>query len=95
MPLPVEDSIAPAAIERALMIYEWLSERDRAALVQARKALTERIYAMVSAGEVDGQRLIVGGLTYLKTRERESRIVPPHAPRSHARTVRRRGVRGL
>jgi hypothetical protein len=78
MPTPVEDFVAPAAIERALMIYEWLRERDRATLVQARKALTERIYAMVTAGEVDDIRLIVGGLTYLKERER-SRYRGTHA----------------
>jgi len=88
MPIPVEESIAPAAIERALMIYEWLKDRDHATLVQARKALTERIYAMVTAGELDNARLVVGALTYLKDRERSR----SHGP--HAREARKRIVAG-
>lgn len=60
------------------MIYEWLKDRDRATLVQARKALTERIYAMIAAGEIDDVRLIVGGLTYLKDRDRSRNRTAPH-----------------
>ena len=77
MPIPVEDSRAAAAIERALEIYESLCERDHETLVQARKALTEQIYALVSAGEVDEHKLTVGGLVYLRNKERELRRFAP------------------
>jgi hypothetical protein len=88
MPTPVEETVAPAAIERALMIYEWLKERDHATVVQARKALTERIYAMIAAGEIDNVRLVVGGLTYLKDRDRSRNRGP------YEREARKRAVVG-
>ncbi len=53
----VEASIAPAAIERALGIFEKLRDRDRAELVQARKALTDHIFGQVAAGQTDEQKL--------------------------------------
>ena len=70
----VEAVIAPAAIERALTIYQQLQPRDQSVIVQARKILTQRIYGMVDLGEEDEHRLTVGGLAYLKAVEREHGI---------------------
>ena len=44
---PVEDVCTPAAIERALGIYQQLQDPDRSVCLQARKILTQHIYAMV------------------------------------------------
>jgi hypothetical protein len=66
----VEASIAPAAIERALGIFEKFRDRDHAALVQARKALTDHIFGQVAAGQTDEQKLVVSGLTHLKSLEK-------------------------
>jgi hypothetical protein len=70
----IEQLVAPAAIERALSIYQRLQERDRSVVMQARKILTQRIYAMVDQGERDEHRLAVGGLTHLKSVERDHAI---------------------
>jgi hypothetical protein len=59
---PIEEVVAPAAIERALGIYQQLQQRDQSVLLQARKILTRHIYGMVDQGEHDEQRLTVGGL---------------------------------
>lgn len=69
---PVEEIVAPAAIERAMSIFEQLKERDHCALVQARKALGEHVYGMISTGETDEQRLVVAGLAHLKELERQA-----------------------
>jgi hypothetical protein len=71
---PVEQFVAPAAIERALSIYQQLQQHDRSVVMQARKILTQRIYAMVDQGESDEHRLTVGGLTHLKSVERDHGI---------------------
>ena len=65
----LETTVAPSAIERALSIFERFKDRDRAALVQARKALTDHIFGQVAAGQTDEQSLVVSGLTYLKSVE--------------------------
>jgi hypothetical protein len=70
----IEQLVAPAAIERALSIYQRLQERDRSVILQARKILTQRIYAMVDQGESDEHRLTVGGLIHLKSIERDHAI---------------------
>jgi len=70
----IEQRVAPAAIERALSIYQRLREHDRSVEMQARKILTKRIYAMVDEGESDEHRLTVGGLNHLKSIEREHAI---------------------
>jgi len=70
----VETVIAPAAIERALLIYEQLHQRDQSVIVQARKILTRFIYGLVDQGEQDEQRLTVGGLAHLKAIERDHAI---------------------
>jgi hypothetical protein len=46
----VEISVAPAAIERALDIFEKFKDREHTELVQARKALTDHIFGQVAAG---------------------------------------------
>jgi hypothetical protein len=66
----LETTVAPAAVERALTIFEQLKERDHAEVVQARKALTEHVFALIAAGQTDEQRLVVSGLTHLKSIER-------------------------
>jgi hypothetical protein len=57
IPDVVEKAIAPAAIERALTIYQQLQPRDQSVIVQARKILTQHIFGMVDRGERDEQRL--------------------------------------
>jgi hypothetical protein len=70
----VEQVIAPAAIERALSIYQQLQEHDQSVVSQARKILTQHIYGMVDQGECDEQRLVLGGLAQLKAVERDHEI---------------------
>jgi hypothetical protein len=70
----VEQIVAPAAIERALSIYQQLQERDQSVVLQARRILTQHIYGMVDRGERDEQRLTVGGLIHLKAVERDHAI---------------------
>jgi hypothetical protein len=76
---PVELVVAPAAIERALHVYEQLQPHDASVILQARKILTQHIYGMVDQGEQDEQRLTVGGLTHLKAVERDHAIKSAHA----------------
>jgi hypothetical protein len=71
---PVELVVAPAAIERALDVYEQLHPHDPSVLLQARKILTQHIFGMVDQGECDEQRLIEGGLAQLKAVERDHPI---------------------
>jgi hypothetical protein len=73
----LETTIAPAAIERAMSIFEGFKDRNHAALVQARKALTDHIFGQIAAGQTDGQRLVVSGLTYLKSLERMTKAWKP------------------
>jgi hypothetical protein len=70
----VETVVAPAAIDRALSIYEQLQRRDQSVIAQARKILTQFIYGLVDQGEQDEQRLIVGDLAHLKAIERDHAI---------------------
>ncbi|HEY6733090.1 MAG TPA: hypothetical protein VI256_04735 [Roseiarcus sp.] len=42
-PAEIEAIVAPAAIERALTIYEQMKPRDQSVIVQARKVLTQHI----------------------------------------------------
>ena len=74
LPDAVEAVVAPAAIERALAVYQKIQPRDQSVIVQARKILTQHIYGMVDRGERDEQRLTVGGLVHLKAVEREHGI---------------------
>src|SRR6202165_1205584 len=74
----VEQVVAPAAIERALSIYQQLQERDQSVVLQARKILTQHIYGMVDKGGPHEQRLTVGGLIHLKVVERDHPIKSSH-----------------
>src|ERR1700716_3955958 len=76
---PVELIVAPAAIERALDIYEQLQPHDPSVILQARKILTQHIFGMVDQGELDEQKLVVGGLAQLKAVERDHGIKSAHA----------------
>jgi len=78
IPDAVEKAIAPAAIERALTIYQQLQPRDQSVIVQARKILTQHVFGMVDRGERDEQRLTVGGLAHLKAIERDHAIKSAH-----------------
>ncbi len=71
---PVELVVAPAAIERALEVYEQLHPRDPSVVLQARKILTQHIFGMVDQGELDERRLTVAGLAHLKAIERDHPI---------------------
>jgi hypothetical protein len=70
-PVEVEKIVAPAAIERALAVYQEMRLQDHSVLLQARKIVTRHIYGMVDRGEQDELRLTVGGLAYLKAIERD------------------------
>lgn len=73
----VEATIAPAAIERAMGVFEKFKDRDHAELVQARKALTDHIFGQVAAGETDEQKLVVSGLAHLKSLEKMGEASKP------------------
>jgi hypothetical protein len=45
-------------------MYEQLQRKDRSVVLQARKILTQHIFGMVYQGELDQQRLTVGGLAH-------------------------------
>ena len=76
----VEEVLAPAAIERALQIYQQLKQQDQSVVLQARKILTQHIYGMVDRGERDERRLTVGGLAQLKAIERDHAIKSAQDP---------------
>ena len=69
---PMEEIVAPAAIERAMSVFEQFKGRDHRELIQARKALREYVYGQVAKGETDEKRLVVSGLTHLKRLEKQS-----------------------
>jgi hypothetical protein len=97
----VESVVAPAAIERALSIYQQLQQRDPSVVLQAKKILTQHIFGMVDRGESDEQRLTVCGLIRLKAVERDHAIKSAQDPgssrnkaktKSKCPTARRSGV---
>jgi hypothetical protein len=67
----LETHVAPAAVEKVVEVFEALEDRDHASVVQARKAATEHIFGQVASGQTDEQRLVVSGLSHLKSRERQ------------------------
>jgi hypothetical protein len=75
----VELVVAPAAIARALQLYEQRQPHDTSVILQARKILTQHIFGMVDQGELDEQKLIAGGLAHLKAIERDRGIKSAHA----------------
>ena len=58
-------------------------------VVQARKILTQQIYAMIDQGENDEQRLTVGGLVHLKSVERDHAITSA-SDSQNRKTIKRR-----
>src|SRR6266404_1291164 len=72
----VELVVAPAAIARALQLYEQRQPHDTSVILQARKILTQHIFGMV---DQDEQKLIAGGLAHLKAIERDRGIKSAHA----------------
>lgn len=87
----IDRVVAPAAIERALSIYQKLQERDRSVVVQARKILTQHVYAMIDRGENDEHRLTVGGLVHLKSIERDHAIKSA-SDSQNCKTMKRRSA---
>ena len=85
----VELVVAPAAIERALHVYEQLQPHDTSVILQARKILTQHIFGMVDQGELDEQKLEAGGLAHLKAVERDHGIKSAHAGSKKAGKTRR------
>jgi hypothetical protein len=69
---PIEEIVAPAAIERAMSVFEQFKDRDHCELSQARKALRDFVFGQVAKGETDEKRLIVSGLTHLKQLEKQT-----------------------
>src|SRR5258705_13136030 len=86
----VELVVAPAAIERALHLYEQLQPHDTSVILQARKILTQHIFVMVDQGELDEQKLIAGGLAHLKAVQRDHGIKSAHAGSKKPGKTRRR-----
>jgi hypothetical protein len=67
---PIQDVLAPAAVERALEIYRQMRDCDHAELVQTRKVATDRVFALIDSGERDEQALVIGALAHIKALER-------------------------
>ena len=90
----VEEIVAPAAIERALEVYQQLKPCDKSVLLQARKIVTQHIYGLVDRGERDEQRLTVGGLARLKAVERDHviRSAREQAPPENRRGLSKRSI---
>jgi hypothetical protein len=64
---PVDDTLAPAVIERALTIFDAFKHRGPRAKVQARKAVTNHVFGLISAGHTEQHSLVVSALTFLKS----------------------------
>ena len=69
---PIEEIVAPAAIERAMSVFEQFKDRNHCELSQARKALRDFVFGQVAKGETDEKRLVVSGLTHLKQLEKQA-----------------------
>jgi hypothetical protein len=59
-----------AAIERVMAVFEQMKSLRHQEQVQARKAVTDFIYAQIAGCELDEKRLVVAGLRRLKDLER-------------------------
>ena len=66
----VETAVGEAALERVIALFEQMKNLRHQDQVQARKAVTDFIYAQIAGGELDEKRLVVAGLTRLKKLER-------------------------
>ena len=74
---PIEEVLAPVVIERAMSVFENFRDRSHVDVVQARKALTQHIFGLISSGETDEKRLVVSGLIYLKSLEIRAEAAKP------------------
>jgi hypothetical protein len=83
---PLQDVLAPAAVERALEIYRQMRDCSHTELVQARKCATAQVFALIDAGERDEQQLVIGALKHLKALER-ARAPKPDSKAAAAKTV--------
>jgi hypothetical protein len=72
---PLEDVPVPVVVEKAMVLFESLGDRDRAEIVQARKAVTEYVYGLMGQGNTDEKRLLASAPTYLKSRETRHKAV--------------------
>ena len=45
---PIEEVVAPAAIERVMSVFEQFKDRDHCELSQARKALSDFVFGQVA-----------------------------------------------
>jgi len=77
---PIQDVLAPAAVERAIEIYCQMRDCDHAERVQARKCATDQVFALINGGERDEQQLVIGALAHLKALERARAAT--HAPKT-------------
>ena len=79
---PIQDVLAPSAVERALEIYCQMRDCDHAERVQVRKCATDQVFALIDGGERDEQQLVIGALAHLKALERDRAAVqaPKTAP---------------
>jgi hypothetical protein len=84
---PLQDVLAPAAIERALEIYRQMRDCDHAELVQARKTATGQVFALIDGGERDEQQLVIGALTHLKALQRARAAKPVSGSKTAARAT--------
>jgi hypothetical protein len=74
---PIEEILAPTVIERAMAVFESFRGRDHCEIVQARKALTPHVFALIGTGQTDEQRLVVSALSYLKSLETRAKAAKP------------------
>jgi hypothetical protein len=52
-----------------MSIFESFKDRNHVDVVQARKAVTQRVFDLIGSGQTDHQQLVVSALTYLKSLE--------------------------
>jgi hypothetical protein len=70
---PLEQVVAPTAIERAMMVFEQLkagqgqSERTR-----ARKVIHEHVYRLIATAVSDERRLVVAALAQLNSLQKQN-----------------------
>jgi hypothetical protein len=81
--------VAPAAIERALHLYEQLQPHDTLVILQAAKTPNTAYFRNGRPGELDEQKLVAGGLAHLKAVERDHGIKSAHAGSKKAGKTRR------
>lgn len=66
----IETRVGEAAIERAIATFEKMKTLSYKDQVQARKAVTDFVFAQIAGGELDEHCLVIAALTHLKSLER-------------------------